>query len=191
MHVRELMTKETRSARVGDTLESAARQMWDGDLGCLPVVDDAGRVVGTVTDRDACMCAYTCGADLRQVSVDRAMSRRVHTCRPEDSVRDALALMAEKQVRRLPVTDDKGKLLGVVTINDIARGAESKGSTELAQLVLRAQVQITKPRQQTTASDPSPKPATATTGSVVQPAERKTRSAGKTAAKAGGRTTKS
>jgi CBS domain-containing protein len=157
--------------------------MWDGDLGYLPVVDDAGRVVGTVTDRDVCMCAYTCGAELRQVPVDRAMSRRVHTCRPEDSLQNALALMAEKQVRRLPVTDDKGKLIGVVTINDIARGVQGKGNDDLAQLVLRTQVQITMPRRQAMAAAPSPQPATAST--VVQPAERKARSSEKPATKTG------
>jgi len=104
--------------------------MWEHDCGCVPVVDSGGHVIGMLTDRDVCMGAYTQGRPLAAIPVITAMSPDVFSCRPEDTVASAERLMWAKQVRRLPVTDDAGRLMGLITLNDIARHAVLAGDAE-------------------------------------------------------------
>jgi CBS domain-containing protein len=125
--VRSLMTVGVRICAPGDSLNKAAQLMWEGDCGCVPVVE-AGNVVGLVTDRDAFMAGYTQGKPLAEISVESAMSKQITSCGPDDSIGDALALMAEARVRRLPVRDASGKLTGILSLADVARWARSVGS---------------------------------------------------------------
>jgi CBS domain-containing protein len=123
--VRRLMSVNVRSCKPGDALNRAAQSMWEGDCGCLPVVDDDGRVLGLVTDRDICMASYTQGKSLAELSVEGSMSKQVHGCGPDESVGEALALMGEHRLRRLPVQDASGKLLGMLSLADVARWAST------------------------------------------------------------------
>jgi CBS domain-containing protein len=116
------MHGDVKCCRSEDSLETAAQLMWDFDVGALPVVDAASRVVGVVTDRDVCMAAYTQGLRLRDLSVATAMAKKVIACRPDDDVVSARTLMADNQIRRLPVIDEAGRLAGIVTIDDLAQG---------------------------------------------------------------------
>jgi CBS domain-containing protein len=102
--------------------------MWDNDCGCVPVVDQKRRVVGIITDRDVCMAAYTQGGPLRALRVSSAMSKQVYSCKPEDTLTAAEESMRAKQIRRLPVTDADGLLVGIVSLNDIAREAQHERS---------------------------------------------------------------
>ncbi len=120
MKVEELMSKPAVTCCVTDNLEVAARLMWEYDCGALPVVGDDGRVVGMITDRDVCMGAYTKGRALHEIPVSVAMVPRVFTCRPDDAVPFAEALMADRKVRRLPVVDDDGRPLGLLSLDDLA-----------------------------------------------------------------------
>jgi CBS-domain-containing membrane protein len=96
--------------------------MWERDCGIVPVVDAEGRVVGVVTDRDLCMASYTQGRALTAVPVSWVLcGRAVHTCTPSDSIDRAIALMREHRVRRLVVVDGQQKLIGVLSLADIAR----------------------------------------------------------------------
>jgi CBS domain-containing protein len=97
--------------------------MWKFDIGCLPVTNNDGRITGMITDRDVCMAAYLQGAPLHSITVSSVMSREVVTCKERDDVRDVEHAMRHRQVRRLPVTDDLGQLLGMISLNDIARAA--------------------------------------------------------------------
>jgi CBS domain-containing protein len=120
MKAMELMTKEVRTCGPRDTLDVAARAMWEGDLGCVPVVDAARRVVGVVTDRDVCMAAYTQGQPLHGIPVASAMAKEAVCCRSEDDLATAQALMQKSRVRRLPVVDAGGRLAGILSLNDLA-----------------------------------------------------------------------
>ena len=97
--------------------------MWDHNCGCVPVADENLKVLGILTDRDICMAAYTRGLPLSDLCVAEAMSKDVACCRPGDEISRAERLMAERQVRRLPVVTDDGRLLGVLSVNDLAREA--------------------------------------------------------------------
>jgi CBS domain-containing protein len=95
--------------------------MWNQDIGCLPVLNDDGRIVGIITDRDVCMGAYTQGRPLAGISVESSMARQIFTCSPTDPIEDVEALMKAKQIRRVPVVDEQGRLVGLVSMNDVAR----------------------------------------------------------------------
>ena len=123
MKVRELMTRDVGSCSVDDGLHRAAQILWERDCGIVPVVDGESRVIGVITDRDVCMAAYTKGAPLACLRVGDAMATRVSTCAPGDEIETALALMRERQVRRLPVVAEGGVLLGILSIADLVRGA--------------------------------------------------------------------
>jgi len=85
------------------------------DCGSLVVVDDDARVVGMITDRDACMAAYTQGKPLGALPVSSAMSRRVESCPPKDTILEATHIMQAAQVRRLPVVAEGNLMVGVLT----------------------------------------------------------------------------
>jgi CBS domain-containing protein len=99
--------------------------MWEGDCGFVPVTEEGGtRVVGAITDRDVCMAAYTRGQPIQSQAVRDAMASSVRTCAASDTLEHAEAIMREAQVRRLPVVDDAGQLVGVLSLSDLARQAE-------------------------------------------------------------------
>lgn len=125
MKVEELMTTEVGSCRPYDAADEAARIMWEQDCGAAPVVDQDGRVVAVLTDRDICMAAFTQGRALADIRVSSAMSRGLWSCRPEDDVKHAEKTMRAHQVRRLPVVDAEGRLVGILSLSDLAREAMS------------------------------------------------------------------
>jgi CBS domain-containing protein len=125
MNVEQLMTKDVRTCRPEESLNEAARIMWEMDVGCVPVIaaDGTGRVLGIVTDRDICMAAYTQGRPLFEIPVSEAMSKSVVACLPDETIAKAAERMRERHVRRLPVIDDAEQLLGLISLTDIAREA--------------------------------------------------------------------
>ncbi len=129
--VEELMVRSPRVCSPDDTLEHAARIFWEQDCGSIPVVDSEGTLVGVVTDRDACLCAYFRGLPLCALRVRDAMAKRVTSCWPDDSVDAALQIMSEHRLRRLPVVDARCRLLGFLSFSDLARAAanEARSST--------------------------------------------------------------
>jgi CBS-domain-containing membrane protein len=109
--------------------------MWDHDCGVVPVVNEAGVVLGVITDRDVCMAAYIQGAKLTSIRAGSVMSRQLQSCAPGSSVEIALSIMKESRVRRLPVIDARGQIVGIVSLNDLAREAAQRrrrGDCQLA-----------------------------------------------------------
>lgn len=123
MTVGDLMTRDVKTCRPEDALDVPAKVMWDHDCGCVPVVDDTERVVGMLTDRDICMATYTQNAPPGGLRVSSAMSKQVHACRPEDPLLVVEKIMRTHRVRRLPVVAADGRLVGILSINDLAREA--------------------------------------------------------------------
>jgi len=126
------MSKNVRSCRPQDDLGAATRLLWNGDCGVLPVLSGEGRVTGVVTDRDVCMAAWTHLKPLAEIPVEVAMASDLATCRADEPIADVLARLRARHVRRLPVVDDAGQLLGMISLVDIARVAEETGDPELA-----------------------------------------------------------
>jgi CBS-domain-containing membrane protein len=122
--------------------------MWEHDCGAIPVMGDDDRIIGIVTDRDICMAAYTQGRPLYAIPVHDAMAKEVFTCRPDDSVEDAEHLMGEKQVRRLPVLDGAGQLVGMLSVGDIARELGASRRKGVIRELVRSLAAICTPRAQ-------------------------------------------
>ncbi len=121
MKVREVMLTDVKTCSDYNTLNTAAEVMWENDCGCLPVIDRERHVLGMITDRDTCMAAYIQGLALKEIPVTSAMSKHVYFASPDDDLTAAEQIMREHQVRRLPVLDDHRRLMGIITLNDIAR----------------------------------------------------------------------
>jgi len=128
MKVEEIMSREVKVCALSETLNGAAQLMWENDCGCIPVVEGDSKVVGMLTDRDICMAAYTRGATLHGLHASSAMSRELFACRPGDDLLKAQQIMREHRVRRLPVTDTRGKLVGILSLTDVARAAAMTNS---------------------------------------------------------------
>ena len=120
MKIAQMMTRDLKQVHRNETLHDAARLMWEHDIGALPVVDDMGQLIGMVTDRDACMAAYTQNQPLSTIPVSVAMTNHIVTCRPEDADIAVAKLMAKHKVRRIPVIDDQQRPIGMVSLNDLA-----------------------------------------------------------------------
>ena len=138
MRVQELMTTQVKSCAPDDSLERAAQLMWENDCGALPVSmgDGANRIVGMITDRDIAMGALFQHRTLSELKVRDAMAKSVETCHASDPVAQAEKIMREARIRRLPVLDGAGSLVGILCLADLAR--------EATQERLRARKEITE-----------------------------------------------
>ena len=119
----DLMTRDVFTVTADETCSDAAHVMCEKDVGSVPVVDPQGAVVGIVTDRDLCICAYHSGKALADLSVKEAMTSNVISVRPDDDADRIIELMELNQIRRLPVIDDDGLLRGFIATADIARSS--------------------------------------------------------------------
>jgi CBS domain-containing protein len=120
MNVEKIMSHQLTTCSPGDTLEEAANLMWDGDYGALPVTSEGNRrIEGMITDRDICMAALFKGKPLRDVLVGDVMARTVLTCRPSDHIEQVQQRMQDEQVRRVPVVDADGAVIGIVSMADL------------------------------------------------------------------------
>ncbi|MFN0277152.1 MAG: CBS domain-containing protein [Pyrinomonadaceae bacterium] len=120
----EIMTKSVRTATRDTPVREVAAIMREGDMGAVPVVDN-GKLIGIVTDRDIVIrvVADGLGAD---TAVGEAMTTELFTVGPHDFVFEAIRLMGDKQIRRVPVIDDNGKLAGIIAMADVALETEDK-----------------------------------------------------------------
>jgi CBS domain-containing protein len=134
MRVQQIMSKAVFACRRGDNVERATQIMWEKDVGFVPIVDEARRVLGVLTDRDVCMAAYTQGKRLAEIGIEPIMSKNVVTIRSEETTGRAEQLMREAQIRRLPVVDREGALVGLVTQNDLVREAVRERGTSRPEL---------------------------------------------------------
>ena len=116
--VEEIMTRDPRTVNADDPVVDAARIMRDSDIGDA-VVMDGGQVTGIVTDRDIVVRGVAEGIDAQSASVSDVCTTGVETIEPEASVDDALSLMREKDIRRLPVAKH-GRPVGIISLGDLA-----------------------------------------------------------------------
>jgi CBS domain-containing protein len=141
MKISEIMTKDPRSVSPDTPVSEAARLMKEQDVGLVPVVERVGgaetrgRLVGVVTDRDIAIRTVAEGR-ANDVPVSEVMSGGVKTCGPDDSVEEAMDLMGREQVRRIPIVDERGSLVGVVAQADVVRmqGKDRKAERTVEQI---------------------------------------------------------
>jgi CBS domain-containing protein len=120
------MTTNVRTCFTSDSLATAAQLMWEHDCGCVPVLNEHGLVVGMLTDRDICMAAFFQGVPISGIKVSAVMSRKLFGCISDDDLSAAETIMRERKVRRLPVLNPEGRLVGLFSLSDIARHADEE-----------------------------------------------------------------
>jgi len=120
MQVKEIMTSNVACVRPDDTIQQAARQMRDLDVGPLPVCGDDDRLAGMITDRDIVVRAIAEGRDPKTTPVSEAMTDNIIFCFDGDDVEDAGRTMRERQVRRLVVLNADKRMVGIVALADLA-----------------------------------------------------------------------
>jgi CBS domain-containing protein len=118
MQIAEVMTPGPIMCAPETTVAEAAHLMWEGDCGVLPVVS-GGTLCGVVTDRDLFIALATRDAKASQLTVGDVAQKNPITCSPRDDVQSAMGKMKSHRVRRLPVVNHDGTLVGIVSMNDL------------------------------------------------------------------------
>lgn len=126
MQAKDVMVRIVAAVRAEDTLARAAAILRDRGCGAVVVVQPGPRPVAIVTDRDICMAALRTNKPLSDLSVASAMSRALHVAQPDEEVGALAGRMALHQIRRLPVVDGRGLLVGIVALDDLARVAREQ-----------------------------------------------------------------
>jgi CBS domain-containing protein len=116
------MTPSPSCVTAADSVVRAAEIMKNEDVGAVPVVEEENsrKLIGIITDRDITINVIADGKDPHSCRVEDLMSRNIVTCRPDEDVQHAMDRMAQHQVRRIPVVDSKGKVMGIISQADIA-----------------------------------------------------------------------
>lgn len=121
------MTRNVSTVTPEMTLYDAARQMKESDIGALPVVESATKkLIGIITDRDIVVRVVAENKPVRETLVREAMTQEVFTAKPEDFAFEAIRIMGDKQVRRIPIVDHEGILQGIVSMADVALEMEDE-----------------------------------------------------------------
>lgn len=130
--IRDLMTPNPSSIDADKSVADAAKLMRDEDVGLAPIVE-GDKLVGTVTDRDIAVRVVAEGKDPEGTTVREIASTNLVTIDPQQELDEALRLMAEHQVRRLPVVEEDGRLVGVVAQADVARAGDDAQTGQVVQ----------------------------------------------------------
>jgi CBS domain-containing protein len=132
--IHDLMTSNPSTIEPDKTVADAAKLMRDEDAGLIPIVEGQ-KLAGTITDRDIAIRVVAEGKDPQSSTVRDVMTSRLVTVDPDQDLDEALRLMAEHQVRRLPVVEEDGKLVGIVAQADIAKHTTDEQTGEVVQRI--------------------------------------------------------
>jgi CBS domain-containing protein len=133
-NVRDVMTTRPRAVSADTPLSQVADLMATEDVGAVPIVD-GDRLIGMVTDRDIVVRVVAKGKDPRGMRAAEASSQELVTVGPDQDLDEALRLMAKNQVRRLPVVEEDGKLVGIVAQADVARHTTDEKTGEVVEQI--------------------------------------------------------
>ena len=131
--IRDVMTPSPRTVESSTPVQEAAKLMREQDVGAIPIAEN-GSLVGIVTDRDIAIELVAQGKD-GSTPVGDIASRDLVTVDPEQSLDEALRLMAQHQVRRLPVVEEDGRLVGIVAQADVARHGEDRETGQVVEQI--------------------------------------------------------
>jgi CBS domain-containing protein len=125
MLVKSIMTSDVKSCAPDSSVAATARIMSNRDCGIVPVVDAQQKLVGVITDRDVCLAVATKCRSPEEIPVRDVMTKKVHACSPDDDARTVLNLMKNHAVRRVPVVLADGRLIGLISLDDLVLRADS------------------------------------------------------------------
>lgn len=134
MKVRDAMHGKVEWAQPTETVQSLAKRMRELDIGSIPIGEN-DRLIGMVTDRDIALRAVADGRDPALLTAREVMSKGIVYCRDDEDLEDAVRIMEQKQIRRLPVVDEKKRMVGILSLGDISHSASRQLTGEVAAAV--------------------------------------------------------
>jgi CBS domain-containing protein len=120
MRVQDFVKKNVTTVSRDATIQEVARKMAEEDIGFLPVVDQSGKAVGTITDRDIVVRLIAKGGDVKSARVEQVMTKDVVSVRPDEDLGKVADLMKDRKVSRVLITDQAAKPIGVISLGDLA-----------------------------------------------------------------------
>ena len=139
MDVRSVMTPDPATCQASTPIRDVARLMLENDCGLVPVTDETGKPVGTVTDRDIALRVVAEGREVQQATAQDCMTSPVTSVGIDSSLEEATELMEREQVRRLLVVDQEGRLCGIVAQADVALSGRDRRTADLVESVSQPQ----------------------------------------------------
>lgn len=131
MKVKECMCNDVCCVKPETKIQEVARLMTQNHIGCIPVCDNNNCICGIVTDRDVLLRCVACEKDTNQTPVSDIMTCNVCTCREDDDMTNAESKMGQNQIRRLPVCDNQNRVVGILTLGDLAQNDRELGKQEV------------------------------------------------------------
>lgn len=135
MKVKECMCNDVCIVKPETTINEVAKLMSEYHIGCIPVCDNNNCICGIITDRDILLRAVACEKDTKNCPVSDIMTTNVCTCKEDDEMKNAENKMSEYQIRRLPVCDTNDKVIGILTIGDLAHNTNKLGTEEVCNTI--------------------------------------------------------
>ena len=135
MKVKDCMCDDVCCVKPNAKVQEVAKLMAQNHIGCVPVCDDNDCICGIVTDRDVLLRCVACDKDIHQTPVSDIMSCNVYTCQENDEMSNAESKMGQQQIRRLPVCDNQNRIVGILTMGDIAQNNQQLGQNQVCTTV--------------------------------------------------------
>ncbi|WP_296428379.1 CBS domain-containing protein [Yoonia sp.] len=134
MEISKAMHRTADWVSADTPVSEIAKMMKEGDIGAIPIGKD-DKLIGMVTDRDIALRVVAAGRDPKKTTAEDVMTKGIVYCRTTETVEDAIHLMDQKKIRRLPVLDDKKRLVGMLSLGDVAHSVSRDLSGELLRAV--------------------------------------------------------
>lgn len=131
MKVKDCMCDDVCCVKPNAKVQEVAKLMAQNHIGCVPVCDDNDCICGIVTDRDVLLRCVAYDKDINQTPVSDIMSCNVYTCQENDEMSNAESKMGQQQIRRLPVCDNQNRIVGILTMGDIAQNNQQLGQNQV------------------------------------------------------------
>ena len=131
MKVKDCMCDDVCCVIPNAKVQEVAKLMAQNHIGCVPVCDNNDCICGIVTDRDVLLRCVACDKDIHQTPVSDIMSCNVYTCQENDEMSNAESKMGQQQIRRLPVCDNQNRIVGILTMGDIAQNNQQLGQNQV------------------------------------------------------------
>lgn len=131
MDVKDCMSTQICYCTPNNNVKDVAKLMCDNHVGCIPVCDDNKQIVGVITDRDVILRTIACNKDVKTTPVSEIMTCNPCCCTPNTTIDEATKLMSDLQIRRIPVCDINNKIVGILSLGDLAHHDKEVGTKEV------------------------------------------------------------
>lgn len=131
MEVKECMSTKVCYCTPNSSVKDAAKLMCDNHVGCIPVCNNENQIVGVITDRDVILRSIACDKDVCQTKVSDIMTCNPCCCTPDTTIDEAEKLMSGLQIRRIPVCDTNNKIVGIISLGDLAHHGKEVGENQV------------------------------------------------------------